>query len=372
MSISVHEIHKPRQMAALFELQSRLYANDPAWVSPVEAIEIRRIRPFLEQGRLRVFLAEEHGQVVGSISTLRDQRLEADRGEAIAWFGFFETVDDPEIAGALIACAADAASAWGCDHLRGPRNLTRFEHMGLTVEGHERRPPFLQGHHPPSYEGLLEQQGLTPHHDVLAYHTPVVDERGLPRPLPEPLASKAASCALDGLEVQPTHRWRMRRDLVDAHTVLNAAYATVPDVSPMPRATFLALGRTYLTVSDPRLLQIARVHGQPVGFAATFPELNEAIAPMQGQLLPAGWLRGALAMRQIRTASFKLIGVIPELRGSGLHAVLIDSVLDGVRRAGYTRLEASVIDERNGPMRAVVEGAGMQIYRRYRLFETLV
>lgn len=372
MSVSVREVHHRGQLAELFALQHRLYANDPSWVAPLEHIERRRIGPFLEQGRLRVFLAEEHGQIVGSISALQDRRFAEDRGQSVAWFGFFESVDDPEVAGALIERAADAASAWGCDRLRGPRNLTRFEHMGLTVEGHEHRPPFLQGHHRPSYEGLLEQQGLVPHHDVLAYHTPVVDERGLPRSLPEPLASKAAGCTLDGLQVRSTQRWRMRRDLIDAHTVLNAAYATVPDVSPMPRSTFLALGRTYLTVSDPRLLQIARVHGAPVGFAATFPELNEAIAPMRGQLLPAGWLRGALAMRQIRTASFKLIGVIPELRGSGLHAVLIDSVLDGVRRAGYTRLEASVIDERNGPMRAVVEGAGMQIYRRYRLFETQV
>ena len=42
---------------------------------------------------------------------------------------------------------------------------------------------------------------------------------------------------------------------------------------------------------------------------------------------------------------------------------------EGVRGAGYERLEASVIDERNGPMRAVVEHAGMTVYRRYRFLE---
>ncbi|MBX2796795.1 MAG: hypothetical protein KTR31_03970, partial [Myxococcales bacterium] len=130
-----------------------------------------------------------------------------------------------------------------------------------------------------------------------------------------------------------------------------------------------AIGRTYLTVANPRLLQLATVHGEPVAFAATFPELNEAIQPMRGRVLPLGWLAAARASRRIRTASFKLIGVLPEYRGTGLHALLVDQVIEGVQQAGYTRLEASVIDERNGPMRAVVEGAGMQVYRRYRLYE---
>ena len=71
----------------------------------------------------------------------------------------------------------------------------------------------------------------------------------------------------------------------------------------------------------------------------------------------------------IETAAFKLIGVVPELRGSGLHAALIAGVVAGAQRAGYRRMDGSVIDERNGPMRGVVEGVGMTVYRRYRFYE---
>jgi len=44
-------------------------------------------------------------------------------------------------------------------------------------------------------------------------------------------------------------------------------------------------------------------------------------------------------------------------------------VVKGVRDAGYTRIDGSLIDERNGPMRAVVEGIGMTVYRRYRFYQ---
>jgi GNAT superfamily N-acetyltransferase len=353
----------------VFELPRRLYANDPAWVAPVEALERRRMRGFLDDGRLRVFTAEQNGVVIGTISALRDPGYERHKGEKVAWFGYFEAVDDPAVVAALIERVAEQAREWGCDRLRGPRNLTRFEAMGLTVEGHGVLPPFMQGHHSPGYQGLLERLGFEKHHDVIAYETPVMDALGRKRELPEPLRTKSRDCDIPGLEVRSAARRHLGRDLRDAHAVLNTAFETVPDIAPMPLSQFMALGRTYLTVADPRLIQVARRDGTPIGFAATFPELNEALQAMRGQVLPLGWLRTALAMRQIHTASFKLIGVVPEYRGTGLHARLIDHVIEGVKAAGYTRLEASVVDERNAPMRAVIEGAGMTPYRRYRLYE---
>ena len=111
------------------------------------------------------------------------------------------------------------------------------------------------------------------------------------------------------------------------------------------------------------------MNGRPVGFAACFPEINEALVHAHGHLLPLGWWRFLRGLRRVRTASFKLIGVVPDLRGSGLHAKLVAEVVLGVRAAGYERIDGSVIDERNGPMRAGVESAGMRVYRRYRFYE---
>lgn len=356
-------------LGALFALPRRIYANDPSWVAPIGLLERKRIAAFMDKGRLKLFAAERDGAVVGTISALRDEGYVAHKGEPVAWFGYFECIEDEAVAAALFERVATQAREWGCTLVRGPRNLTRFESMGLTVEGHATLPPFMQSHHAAWYAALVEGQGFAKHHDVLAYETPVLDALGNQRELPEPLKSKAAACDIPGLVVRPTSRLRMARDLRDAHTVLNEAFATVPDISPMPLGQWMALGRVYLTVADPRMLQIAHVDGRPVAFAGTFPELNEAIGAMRGDLLPLGWLRSTLAMSTIHTASFKLIGVVPEYRGTGLQAKLVDHTIRGVKEAGYTRLEASVVDERNGPMRAIVEGAGMTVYRRYRVYQ---
>ena len=356
----------------LFDLPRRLHAGAPQWVGPFAGLERRRIRHFVRRGRLRIFVAEQGGEVVGTMSALRDAKHAAHKGEGVGWFGFVEMIDDRGVAEALFDSVTEAGRAWGCDRLRGPRNLTRWDGMGLTVQGHDTLPPLMQGHHPAHVAMHVEALGFEKHHDVLAYETPVIDADGNPRQLPEPLFSQAANCRIQGLEIRALDRWRMGSDLRAAHEVLNAAFATVPDISPMGPGQFVALGRIYANLASRHLMQVARVRGRPVAFAATFPELNEALVAARGRWGIRGIARAIAARRTIRTASFKLIGVVPEYRGTGLHAKLIDQVIDGVRKAGFERLEASVIDERNKPMRAVVERAGLEIYRRWRLFERAI
>ena len=370
--LRIREASGPEDIAALLALPHRLHAQDPSWVAPLGVLEARRLRPsnpFFKEARLSIFLATRGSDVVGSISVLQDRGFQAHHGDRVLWFGWFECEPDPEVATALLQRAIETARAWGGTVLRGPRNLTRFEYMGLTVGGHDRRPPMLQGHHPSYYQELIEGAGFTKHHDIIAYEADLYDAEGAPTPLPDNLRLKSEACSIPGLEVRRA-RWRsMGHDLRAAHAVLNESYKTVPDVSPMPQSTFVSVGRGYLTVANTEMMQLATVNGRPSAFAVCLPEINEALHPMRGSLLPLGWLRGARALRGVRTAAFKLIGVVPDLRHTGLHARLIQHVVNGARRAGYTRIDGSVIDERNKPMRGVVEGAGMTEWRRYRLYD---
>ncbi|MCB9676031.1 MAG: hypothetical protein H6737_12990 [Alphaproteobacteria bacterium] len=367
MSIRVRRLDLPAESRLLFSLPRRLHGSDPAWVAPLEVYERSRLKPsnpFFEHAELAVFGAFRGTELVGTASALRDANF--DRDEGVVWFGFFESEDDPAIAEALMGRVRDQAKRWGGRSLRGPRNLTRWEYAGLTVEGFDTLPPMLQGHHPPHYAELLEGLGLERHHDTLAYEIDLYEADGRAKPIPDALRAKAEGCDIPGLQVRRA-RWRsMNADLIRAHEVLNEAYQTVPDVSPMPRATFLALGRAYLVFANTELMQLGLIDGRPAAFTACLPEVNEALVHARGRLLPLGLPRFVRGLRGVRTAAFKLIGVNPAYRGSGLHAKMIVNVVEGARRAGYSRIDGSVIDERNKPMRGVVEGVGMTVYRRYR------
>jgi len=359
----------PESLDEVFDFAESLYTADAMWTPPLRVWERRRLRAALaDPERVRLFAARRDGALVGTLSILRDHSFERTPEEKVAWFGYFECREDPEAATALFAAAAEVARGWGAHVIRGPRNLSRFEFVGLTVEGFSRLPPMLQAHHLRYYPALVTGAGLSYHHDVLAYETPLVADGG-PRALPEKLTRKADGCDLPGLTFRRAYRRRLSRDLSAAHAVLNEAYVTVPDVHPMPRETFLTLGRALAWVADPELIQLAFIGDRGVGFAVCVPEINEALVRCRGRLdvgeLRRGW-------RTVETAAFKLIGVVPELRGSGLHAAMIRQIVLGAQRAGYTRMDGSVIDERNKPMRGVVEGLGMTVYRRYRFYQQAV
>ena len=353
------------------------HAADPAFVPPLREWQRRQLSPdnrFFQKAELRLFLAERDGAVVGTISALRDRQHEELKKEKIAFFGFFECEADPahapETARLLLSAADACARAWGASALRGPRNLSRVEEVGILQEGFDLPPPMLTSHHPPAYAALIEAQGFVEHHDVLAYAIDLYLPDGTERPYPEALSRKAAAAdQIPGMTVRPIRWMGLGGDIGRIHQVFVEAFRDVPDNTPMPLAQFSALIRGVLALASREMVQVAMIDGAASGFAACLPELNEAIVAAKGRLFPLGWLRLLRALRSVRTASFKLIGVLPQHRSGGLHARMIVAAIAGVRRAGYRRLEASLIDARNSRMRRVVEEAGMTVYRRWRIYE---
>ncbi len=369
--VTISQVSNARDLDRFLQLPERLHGATPHRVAPLREVLRRRLheRALKPDADLTLLLAHQGDVVLGTISVLRDRGHERHTGDQIAFFGFFETIDDPGVARTLLEAAAERGRAWGATALRGPRNFSRVEEIGALVEGHDSPNPMLAGWTPAYYGPLLEAAGLTRRYDVFAYETALVFEDGSPRPIPQRLRAQADGVDIDGLVVRDASMWRLRRDLTLAHEVFVDAFREVPENVPMPRKQFVRMGRVMLAASKPSMLQLATVGGEAAGFALCFPELNEAVARARGRLLPGGWLRILLGLRRIRTASFKLIGVMPEYRGSGLHAAMIVRAIEGAQRAGYDRLEASLIDERNGPSRALVEGAGMSIYKRYRVYQ---
>ena len=375
MTLTVVPVDSPALLERFLDVGAAVYTDDADAVAPLRALLRRRLKAKqrgAEDAVITLFVAMRGDRPVGTISVLRDRRHEAHQGEQVAFFGFFEVVagdDDAAITSALFGAARARAVELGASILRGPRNFSRIEETGLLIEGWGTRPPLLAGHHPARYRAPLEAEGLSLHHDVLAYDTPLLTAEGAPRRLPQHLQAKSDAVDIDGLVVRDASMLRIVRDLRIAHTVFVEGFRDVPENTPMPLGQWLAVGGPLLALTDAKMLQLATVHGRPAGFALCFPDPNEALIAARGRATPAGLFRALRATRGIRTASFKLLGVLPEFRGTGLHARLIARAIDGCQRAGYHRLEASLIDGRNKPMRGIVETAGMEIYRRYRVYE---
>ncbi len=157
-AVTVEEVTRGKDRARFAELPSVLHGEDPCFAWPVMAWERYRLdphrNPYFERGDAVYLLARRRGIPAGRITAHVDEAGGEGR------FGFWCTVDDLDVATALV----DAARTWlveqGCRSMTGPVSFTAADEVGVQVAGHE--VPGLTGRpwHPPSQARLLETLGF--------------------------------------------------------------------------------------------------------------------------------------------------------------------------------------------------------------------
>src|SRR4051812_41669139 len=99
------------------------FRTEPRWSPPVVAYERARLdprrNPFFDGGDGEYFVARRAGVVAGRVTA----HLVA-KGDPTGWFGFFDTVDDADVAAALIATASEWLRSRGCTTMTGPASFT--------------------------------------------------------------------------------------------------------------------------------------------------------------------------------------------------------------------------------------------------------
>ncbi len=157
-----------------------VYRNDRHWVAPMLS-DRRQVlgpdNPFFAHARLALWVVSRAGHDVGSIAGIVDEHHNARHREATAFFGFFESVNDPAVSGLLFGAVRTWARGLGMTHLLGPMNPSINEECGLLVEGFDAPPVIMMTYNPPYYAELFAQADLKRRKDLLAYRIVLDDSR---------------------------------------------------------------------------------------------------------------------------------------------------------------------------------------------------
>jgi len=89
------------------------------------------------------FLAKRDGQTVGRIAAILNNNHNRFHNEKVAFFGFFESINDRTVGDALLNHAAVWGRERGMVILRGPMNYSTNDTCGLLIEGFDKLPCIL-------------------------------------------------------------------------------------------------------------------------------------------------------------------------------------------------------------------------------------
>ena len=370
-SLALEVVTQPGQWRDFLALPHRLYADDPAWVAPLDFEQRQRFSPrnhFFEHARMQAWIARRDGVPVGRITAQVDELHLRQHGDAAGYFGMLEAEDDPQVFAALFGAAQDWLRGEGMERVRGPFNLHVNEEVGLLVEGFSTPPFVLMGHARPWYGPQVETQGYLGVKDLLAYHIrPDFD--------PPRVMTRLAERASERVRVRALRRKHLAEDAAIMRDVFNDAWEHNWGFVPLAEAEWVETVSTLGKLMPDEYIQIAEYDGEPVAFIVALPNLNEATRDLGGKLLPFGWLKllWRLKVRHPHSARIPLMGVRKSHQHSRLGPTLAFMVIDAVRKQmharGVTNVEMGWILEDNDGMRNIIETIGGQAYKRYRIYE---
>ena len=358
------------ELGRFISLPWRLYAGDPYWVPPLKS----QVRALLDPGhafyrddgaRRQLFLAWRGNRVVGRIAAIINRTHNRFHKDRAGFFGFFECEDDTAAADGLLEAAADWVGAQGCDTLVGPVNPSTNYECGLLVRGFDAQPRVMMTYNPLRYAELLEQCGLAKVKDLLAFESPVHPgsfERL--RRVAEKVRAREPQLAVRAVNLK-----HFPAEVAIVREIYNAAWERNWGFVPTSEAEFVLLARDLKPLVDPRLLQIAFVGDDPAAFLLALPDVNPALAVLNGSMLnPVRVVRAMLIARRREALRLITMGVKETYRRRGIEAVLFFEGLRAALERGYRRCEYSWILEDNELALRTVRLMDAELTKIYRIY----
>ncbi|HEY9384914.1 MAG TPA: hypothetical protein VIP80_15500 [Gemmatimonadales bacterium] len=370
---TVRPVDSGRDLQAFIAFPYELHARDPLWVPPLRrdvALLLSRTKnPFFEHAEAEYFLAERDGQVVGRIAAIANRLHNEFHHDKVGFFGFFECVNDPAVAGALL----DRTAAWlrqrGFDTMRGPASFSTNDESGVLIDGFDTPPALMMPHNPPYYLALLEGAGFRKAKDLLVYQGG--SEAGAV-PVPERLARGTELIRRRaGLTVRPLRMNDFAGEVERIKDLYNRCWERNWGFIPMTEHEIDHLAKQFKPVVVPELAPFLEKDGQPVGFALALPDLNVVFRKNRsGRMFPVVLkLLWALKARKIRRLRILLLGILPEYRGKGFDAILYHWIWTTGAKFQIYWGEAGWILEDNATMNAGLLKMGFTVYKTYRMLD---
>ncbi len=360
-----------RDVRRFLKVSYGIYRDDPNWVAPL-LMDLKKVftdaNPLFEHAVMQLWVARQGGRDVGRIAGVIDRNYNHLAKEPAAFFGFFESVNEPAVSSRLFDTVFGWTRQAGLPRVLGPMNPTTNDECGLLVEGFDSPPVFMMTYNPRYYVTLVEEAGFRKAKDLLAYH---MDLAKIPMDRLDRIASKIKQ-RNPNLSFRPVRRKTLAQDLIKIKEIYNTAWQDNWGFVPMTDAEVDFMAERLKPLLMEGLIWLAEAGTEPVGFLLATPDYNVPLKPLRGRLLTPkvlGFIPYLLGWKCPPRTRVITLGMKEKYRAKGLEsALLIEGLKVGIG-AGVRESEASWILEDNLMMCRMLEAIGGRPYKTYRLYE---
>jgi hypothetical protein len=343
-----------------------LYRDSPQWVPPLISAAQRDLdrstHPFYEHSTAAFFAAEEGGRTVGRIAVMENRNYNRHQKENVAFFGYFDVVEDARVARSLFAAAFEWAHARGLEGIRGPKGLLGMDAGGALVDGFEHRPAMGVNYNYPYYDALIQDSGLVKNYD----HLSGMLQRG--HQLAERFY-KIGSWVKNrhGLWIKSfSSKTEMRQWVGHIGPLYRAAFSQGFGFYPPTDAEIDMVSARIISIAHPQMIKLVMKGNKVIGFLIAYHDFSAGLQKAQGHLWPFGWYHLLRERRRTKWANVNGVGVLPEYQGLGANALLYTEIAKTLVEFDFDYADIVQVAEENFKSRSDQEAIGVKWYKRHR------
>lgn len=358
----------------------RLYRGDPYWTPPLngELLGNRLLglvglltpkHIYHRSSEVTHFLVWRRSKPVGRISVAINHRFNEYHNLKIGFFGFFDIIEDYEVAVTLLDKACDWVRNRGMKVLRGPGEYSNatHEHQGILIEGFNYPPTVGLTHNFPYYADFLEKYGFLKMKDYYAY---IINVNSLPSASLKKIAMKILHRRNIVTRVlNPKKLWSEVRLIVK---IYNDAWSQNWGFLPITNEEANSIANTLRIIIDPGLVRFAYIKGKPVAVIGAFPDPNFALRPQwrwYGDSDLIRLIRLLFVRKYIPRVRLMFFGIRSGFRLRGIDAVLFNELKEYGIRKGYKECDISLIIENNDLIQSASKFMKAKCYKIWRIYD---
>lgn len=369
--VNIKKINSKKDLNDFICFPWQIYKDYPLWVPPLISEQKKFFNPacnsFFKSSEAELFIARDSSnKILGRIAAVKHQEhLDFNHDDA-GFFGFFECVDNQDVADALFDRVAQWLNERELKIMRGPMNFTINDSCGLLIQGFEHEPALDMPYNPPYYEKLISKYGLCKKHDLFAFHFKpeyVADE------FRKRVFETASRVENRGGALKPMNISNPVEDAKILQKVYEEAWEGNWGHVPMSEEAFLNVAMENKKLFNPQMCLILKYKGEPAGAFFAFPDYAPAIRSMNGRVFPFGFFNFLIKKKKIKKFRVILLGIFKKFRNLGLESMVLKQMDLEYPKSGFNEGEFSWILESNHKVISTIENIGARKYKTYRIYD---
>ncbi|HEC11780.1 MAG TPA: hypothetical protein ENI80_00760 [Acidiferrobacteraceae bacterium] len=373
--LEIKRVSNRRELKTFIGVPFTLYQDSPYWVPPLISDDLATFNPkknpAYETAQTRLFVAYRDGVPVGRIAAILNYAANKKYQTKNLRFGWFDTINELEVARSLFAAVEAWARELGMETLTGPHGFCDFDPQGMLTQGYDQLPTIATYYNYPYYVELTVRCGFEKEVDYVEFLTPAPTKTGIP-----PKLERIAKRVRERSKLKVVNFKNKRQLLKRAPELFQLVDETFEEIYgsvPLSEKQMRYYIKKYISFVNYRTVKIAvNERDEMVGFMLAMPSLSRGFQKAKGRLLPLGWWHILKSLRSYDVLDFYLAGIRSQYRGTGVDLLMQLQMIEVALDLGFNAAESNPELESNKKVQAQWKYFNPVLHKRRRIFRKRV